>query len=101
MCCNALAEEYHKLGDEESIKNALHYHYVELETCRSINNVRSAITALRCLGDCSRDLGDIQNAKRYYNQSLYLSRESSRNVDDIKQEHICSSKSILQIVLIE
>ena len=93
MCCNALAEEYHKRGDEESLESALQYHTMELETCRTINNVRSATTALRCLGDCSRDLGDIQSAKRYYQQALYLSRESCRTVDDVKQEHTCSSKS--------
>lgn len=93
MCCNALAEEYRKRGDEESLESALEYHNMELEMCRTVNNIRSAVTALRCLGDCSRDLDDIQNAKHYYQQALYLSRESCRTVDDVKQEHTCSTKS--------
>ena len=91
-CCNALAEEYRKRGDEESLNSALTYHNMELDVCREIDSVNSAILALRCLGDCYRDLGDIQEAKPYYHDALALNRQKCKHVDDLQQEHACLPK---------
>ena len=87
-----MAEEYRKRGDEESLHSALTYHNMELDVCREIDSVNSAILALRCLGDCYRDLGDIQEAKPYYHDALALNRQKCKHVDDLQQEHACLPK---------
>ena len=93
-CYNAIAEEYRKQGDVESLQKAVHFHQLELSCCKQIDFVQGYSIALRFLGDCYRDLGDIANAKQCYHDALSLARQNCIHIADLVHEHACASTGI-------
>lgn len=90
-----MAEEYRRIGDSKSLELAISYHEKELKVCENEDLIEEYIIATRFLGDCFRDAGEIQKAKKQYHQSLALIRQDCQHISDVYEEHACCSSGKL------